>query len=144
MKKQLIKLFLLGMWLWIFAASKAISDVAVVVSPDSPLKEADMSNIGNLFLGKTNIIGGEEFTPMDLPENSPVREAFYKKVTNKSQQQLNAYWSRLIFSGKGTPPEQAVDPAEIIQMISMDSTVIGYIPVSAVDDSVKVILMVVE
>jgi len=144
MKKQLIKLFLLGMWLWIFTASKAISDIAVVVSPDSPLKEATKDHIGNLFLGKASALGGEYLTPMDLPENNATRKAFYKAVTNKSQQQLNAYWSRLIFTGKGTPPQQALDAAEIIDTISADNTVIGYIPVNAVNDSVKVILILEE
>jgi hypothetical protein len=93
-----------------------------------------------LFLGKSNSLGGVSLTPIDQEEGSAVRDTFYQAAAQKNPSQLNAYWARVIFTGKGQPPKAVFDDAEVKDAISKDAGLVGYIDSGAVDGSVKVIL----
>ena len=49
-------------------------------------------------------------------------------------------WSKLVFTGKATPPKEYAGNAEVKKAAATDPKAIGYIDKSAVDDTVKVIL----
>lgn len=117
----------------------AAADIAVIVNPSAGVDAASKEEIARLFLNKTTNIKGVSLTPIDQTEGNATRDAFYQKVADKTASQLNAYWSRLIFTGKGQPPEAVADDAEAVQMVSEDPGSIGYVDASAVNGSVKVI-----
>ena len=71
-----------------------------------------------------------------------MRDAFYTKVTSKSAAQVKAAWSRLVFSGKATPPKEVGSSAEVKKLVASNQNAVGYIEKSAVDASVKVLLSV--
>ena len=60
-------------------------------------------------------------------------------MLNKSGSQLKSYWSKLVFTGKGTPPKVVANDAEVISLISANPNLIGYIDAAAVTGTVKVI-----
>jgi len=60
-------------------------------------------------------------------------------VTGKSDSQLQAYWSRLVFTGKGKPPKTIGSSALIKSQVASRANAIAYIDSSEVDDSVKVV-----
>ena len=123
-------------------ASIANAEIAIIVNQDADISRATQSDVAQLFLGKRNEIDGEVARPIDQEEGSATRTEFYQKVIGKSGAQLNAYWSRLIFTGKGMPPDKVLDDAEVIEMVSDESDLVGYVNPSAVDESVKVILVI--
>ena len=91
----------------------ALADVAVIVSAKNPASSLTKEQASDLFLGKaTSFPGGGSASPVDLPESSPVREDFYSKVTGKSASQAKSYWSKMVFTGKGTPPKELSDRAK--------------------------------
>jgi ABC-type phosphate transport system substrate-binding protein len=47
-----------------------------------------------------------------------------------------------MFSGKGHPPRQYKDDAEVVQQVAESEGLIGYVDAASVDDSVKVILQI--
>ncbi|MCG8311783.1 MAG: phosphate ABC transporter substrate-binding protein [Pseudomonadales bacterium] len=120
----------------------ANAEIAIIVNPDSDIAQASQSDVAQLFLGKRNEIDGEAARAIDQEEGSETRSEFYQKVIGKSGAQLNAYWSRLIFTGKGMPPDRVLDDAEVIEIVAEESDLIGYVNPSAVDESVKVILVI--
>jgi ABC-type phosphate transport system substrate-binding protein len=67
------------------------------------------------------------------------RGDFEKKVLNKSASQIKAYWSKLVFTGKGTPPKEVSSDAEVINLIKSNPNLIGYVDESSVTGDVKVI-----
>ena len=79
---------------------------------------------------------------MDQAEGSASRTVFYDKVVQKNPSQLNAYWSRLIFTGKGAHPRQVCSDAEVVDAVLEDEETIGYIDSAAVTEGVKVIYTV--
>jgi hypothetical protein len=118
---------------------QAAAGVAVVVNP-SVSASSTKGEVANLFLGKSNSLGGVSLTPIDQEEGSAVRDTFYQAAAQKNPSQLNAYWARVIFTGKGQPPKAVFDDAEVKDAISKDAGLVGYIDSGAVDGSVKVIL----
>lgn len=124
----------------IIAVNTASAEVAVIVSAKNPNGNIDQGTISKIFLGKTkNFPDGSQAIPIDQNEGSAARQSFNATVLGKSASQLKSYWSRLIFTGKGTPPKQSGNDSDIKGLIAANPNLVGYIDASAVDDSVKVV-----
>lgn len=118
----------------------ACADAVVVVSAQSKVGTLTADQVSQIFLAKsTTFPGGDQAIPLDLAEGA-TKDEFYSKVTGKDANQLKAYWSQLIFTGKAKPPKTAPDSNEAKKQIAGNPNAIGYISKSAVDGSVKVVL----
>lgn len=125
----------------IAASFASTAQVAVVVGAKSPAAALTADQAAGLFLGKTDQLPGVGTALLlDLPESSATRETFYTKVAGKTGAQVKAAWSRLVFSGKATPPKELASSAEVKKMVAANPNAVGYIEKSAVDGSVKVLL----
>ena len=113
----------------------AMAEVVVVANPKAAEASMTKDQVAQFFLGKST-----SMTPIDQPESAPIRAEFYKKVTDKETSQVKALWSKLVFTGKDTPPKEYASNAEVKKAVAADPKAIGYIDKSAVDDTVKVIL----
>ena len=142
MKKSTLKLLAGGLAIaGALSVSVAQAQVAVVVSAKSSATALTAEQAAGLFLGKSDQLPGVGTALLlDLPEGSATREAFYTKVAGKSGSQVKAAWSRLVFSGKATPPKELASSAEVKKMVAANPNAVGYIEKSAVDGSVKVLL----
>ena len=116
------------------AAGWAQAEVVVVVGANNPASSLTKEQSSDIFLGKAS-----SFIPLDQPESSPLRNEFYSKVTGKTAAQAKSHWSKLSFTGKGTPPKEGRDSNDIKQQLANNPKLIGYIEKSDVDSSVKVI-----
>ncbi|HAV35591.1 MAG TPA: hypothetical protein DCX52_04405 [Massilia sp.] len=118
----------------IAAAVPALAEVAVVVNTKAAEASMTKEQVAQFFLGKSTAM-----TPIDQPEDAPVRAEFYKKVTDKDASQAKALWSKLVFTGKATMPKEVANSAAVKAAVAANPKAIGYIEKSAVDGSVKVI-----
>ena len=85
--------------------SAASADVVAVVSAVSPITALSKTEVVDIFLGKrTRFPDGSSAVPIDQTEGSSVREDFYSKFAAMSPAQLKAFWSKIIFTGRGQPP----------------------------------------
>ena len=82
---------------------------------------------------------GESVIAINQESDTKSVEEFNEKLLNKSASQLKAYWSKQIFTGKGTPPKEVSNDTEVIKLVSTNPNLIGYVDASTVNDSVKVI-----
>ncbi|HEU5437278.1 MAG TPA: hypothetical protein VFU95_12730 [Telluria sp.] len=117
------------------ASFSASAEVVAVVGAKSPAATMSNEQVSQFFLGKST-----SMTPIDLPDGNPVRNEFYKKVADKDASQAKALWSKLVFTGKATPPKEVAGSAEVKKAVAADPKAIGYIEKSAVDATVKVVL----
>jgi len=121
----------------------AHAQVALVAGAKSTASTLSAEQVASLYLGKSDDLPGVGTALLlDQPESSPVREMFYSKAANKTPAQVKAVWSRLVFSGKGSPPKEISTTAEIKRLVAANPNVIGYIEKGAVDGSVKVLFSV--
>ncbi|PCJ20510.1 MAG: phosphate ABC transporter substrate-binding protein [Gammaproteobacteria bacterium] len=126
--------------LLIASPTLVLADLVVVVHPDNSVSSITDADISRIFLKKTDSFPDKnKATPIDQKEGNPLRDAFYSKVTKKDAAQLNSYWSRLIFTGKGTPPKVVRNDKKVKSLISKNADHIGYIDSASVDDTVKVV-----
>jgi ABC-type phosphate transport system substrate-binding protein len=131
-----MKNILIAAWLsTAFAALPALAEVVVVVNPKAAESALTKDQVAQFFLGKST-----SMTPIDQPDNAPVRAEFYKKVADKDAAQAKALWSKLVFTGKATMPKEVADSAGVKAAVAANPKAIGYIDKSAVDASVKVVL----
>ncbi len=134
---SLIAAFLLAPTFWVETAN---AEVVVVVSANSPVASLTKDQVSNIFLGKTSTFpGGEQAIPIELSEGAAQRDEFHSKVTGKSANQLRAYWSKMMFSGRATPPKEVSNVAEGKKLIADNPSSVGYIDKAAVDSNVKVV-----
>jgi len=123
----------------LLATNYAIAEVAIVVHP-SNASTFNKSTIKKIFLGKKkSFSNGRAAILLSSPPKNAATKEFNKKVIGKSSNQVNAYWSKMIFTGKGTPPQEMSSTDDIISAIAANPDAIGYIDASAISDSVKIV-----
>lgn len=139
--RQVIWAGLLNLWvLGTSNCSAFAANIVAVVSAKSQIGHLTPAQIADIFLGKNNRLpSGEVVVPVDQEEGSRSRDQFYFQITGKSPDQIKAYWTRLIFTGKALPPKVITDGAQLKKFIATNPNAIGYIDSALVDDSVKII-----
>ena len=127
----------------LLCASSVHAELAIIVNNDNATNDITVEEVVNIFLGKSRSLpDGTKVVPIDQWEGEPARTAFYHDLVKKSQSQLNSYWSRLIFAGKGQPPFAVSNSEEVMEFIAGNQNMIGYVDSSLVDETVKVILLI--
>lgn len=120
-----------------------LAEIVVIVHPSLAVSSLTEDDVSRLFLGKSRgFPNGSQATPVNQNEGTPAREAFNLAVCKKSANQYKAYWSQLVFTGKGTPPKEGGDSAAVKALVAGNPNMIGYIDAELVDASVKVVFKV--
>jgi ABC-type phosphate transport system substrate-binding protein len=115
-------------------------EIAVIVNKSNTMTAPDDKMLSMLFLSKKKSFeNGNRVVAFDLYEGSEIRDKFYENVIKKSKGQLKSYWSKLIFTGQGKPPEIIGSDEEIMRSVASNESAIAYIDASKVNDTVKVI-----
>jgi ABC-type phosphate transport system substrate-binding protein len=121
---------------------RATADVVAVVSAKNPVTTLSKNQVLDIFLGKANRFpDGSHAVPIDQVEGSAERDEFYLKFAGKSAAQLKVYWSKIIFTGKGQPPQEVSNSIEVKKHVVENPNAIGYIEQRMVDGSVKVLVV---
>ena len=119
------------------------AELVVIVSSKSPVSSLRADQVADIFLGQiANFPGGAEVVALDQRIGSPERDEFYAKVASKTPPLVKAYWTKMIFTGRGQPPKEVAGSAAIRKMVADNPSLIGYIDKSALDASVKAVLLV--
>lgn len=124
----------------ILASHTVMADVVAVVSAKSAITTLTKTQLADIFLGRVSRFpNGAQAVPVDQAEEAPARAVFYAQLVGRSAPQMKAYWSKIIFTGRGQPPQEVRSNEELKRRIAQDSNAIGYIDESLVDDSIKVV-----
>jgi ABC-type phosphate transport system substrate-binding protein len=120
----------------------AAADVVVVVSPRNPLSSMTRRQVADIFLGKSQRFpDGRLAVPFDQAAGSAVQTQFYLLVDGKRAAEIKAYWAKMIFTGRGQPPQVIADDRQMKQAVAKSPDAIGYVDRQAVDGSVKVLVI---
>jgi hypothetical protein len=139
MKRGLVITALMAILLGGSAAAEEIA-IAVIGNPASPIKYLSLSQVMSLYTGRQDsAFDSFSAVPLDQPNGSELRRAFYLAVTGQNETQINAFWARLAFSGRALPPRQLADSAAIVKRVAGDVHAIGYVMKETVTKEVTVI-----
>nr|WP_136249644.1 phosphate ABC transporter substrate-binding protein [Ningiella ruwaisensis] len=115
------------------------SQVVVVVNPANDAS-IDAKTVQRIFLGKEKkFSNGNAAIPINQTADNSVRAQFDESIVGRSSSQVSAYWSKLVFTGKGVPPEELSGDAAVIEAIANNPNAIGYVDAASVTDAVKTI-----
>ncbi|MBV2128799.1 phosphate ABC transporter substrate-binding protein [Arsukibacterium indicum] len=115
-------------------AIPAIADIAVIVNPANSVT-LTTDELTRLYTGRSSALAA-----VNIAESSPLRSQFDEKGVGRSSAQLKAHWSKLVFTGKGTPPPELATEAAVIEHVAQNPNAVGYVDVASVTDAVKVVL----
>lgn len=123
------------------AAGVAAEPLVVVVNPASGVESMTRNEVASVFMARQRTLAsGVTALPLDIAGNAPERQQFYESLVGKTLPEVNAYWARLLFTGRASPPQQVADCAEVIATVAANKSAIAYIPKSRVDSRVRVVL----
>jgi ABC-type phosphate transport system substrate-binding protein len=119
------------------------AEIAVIVHPSANVESLTDNDVSRLFLGKSKTLpSGTQAIPVNQDEGTPARASFNEKICKKDASQYKAYWSQLVFTGKGTPPKDSGKDTDVKALVAANPNIIGYIDSKLVDTSVKVVLKI--
>jgi ABC-type phosphate transport system substrate-binding protein len=117
------------------------ADVVLAVSARSHITSLSKGQVIDIFLGKsTRFPDGSPAVPIDQADGSAARDEFYSRFAAMGPAQLKAFWSKIIFTGRGQPPMAVSTGIEAKKVLLANPNAISYIDRSLVDDSVRVVL----
>lgn len=122
------------------ACVPAQAELVVVANPKSGVENLTRDDVINIYLGRyRRLASGITAEPIDQSSDAESRARFYRTLVGKSLSEINAYWSRLVFSGKTLPPQVAGTPDEAYQMVVSRPGALAYVDRSRVDKRVVIV-----
>ena len=124
----------------LLTALPAQAELVVIVNTDVKIDKLTRNDVINIFMGRyRKFPDGSSVQPLDIKGESIERQDFYKKLLDKSLADINAYWARLIFSGRTAPPLKLDTQHDVLEKVTIDPTAIGYMERSGLNAKVKVV-----
>lgn len=114
------------------------ADYAVVVSQKTNISKLDSLRLKEIFLKKRSFDDSVRVIPVNLLGDEPARREFEDKILMMERDELKRYWVSNHFQGVAPPTTQA-SLQSVKRFVESVSGAIGYIPISMVDSSVKVV-----
>jgi ABC-type phosphate transport system substrate-binding protein len=116
------------------------SELVLVVHKDNPTVTLTRAQVIDLYMGKyVAFPDGARAVPVDIEDDLETREKFYNSLVGMPLTRVNAYWSKVKFSGRARPPTQQKDEKAILNFVMQTENAIAYVHESNVTDDVKVV-----
>lgn len=131
--RDLVVVFFTCNMLW----GVAQAEVVVIVHPSNQQTLSD-TDIKNLFTGKQKSFpDGSPVIVLNLPEGDPMQSAFNNKALGRTDAQLKAFWSKVMFTGKGNPPKE-VSSEDMLKLVAENPNTVGILDSSKASSSVRI------
>jgi len=123
------------------ATTNAVGDsIVVVVSSASSLIEISKLHLADIYLGRTSRFeSGVQAVPLNQRAGTEARSQFSVVYLGRTEAQMKAHWSKIIFTGRGRPPAEESDAEAIKRRLTENPRAIAYIDSSQVDWRVRVV-----
>ena len=114
--------------------------VDVIVNAENGVTSLTADSVKSLWTAASKAVGDEKAAICDQSPDSAVRAEFYSITTRKSVKEMQALWSKLVFTGRGTEPKVAGDDAGVIECVKANKGGIGYVTSGKTGAGVKTVL----
>lgn len=125
------------------APGLACAGVAVIAHPATTADSLSAEQVSQIFLGRTRAFpDGSPVLSINMAEGTETRALFLDQVLGKTEQQIRAHWSRMVFTGKAKPPRNAQNRDDLIRIVSSTPGMVGYVDDKNLPPSVKVLFRI--
>ena len=125
--------------LCLLLSTPVFAGTAVIINPNNT-SSIDLELVKRIYLGKSKAFpDGSRVIPLTFETGNDLRDTFNKDALGKSEAQYSVFWSKLVFTGRGTPPEMISNEQEMLTLVATNPNTIGFVDESKVDGSVKIV-----
>ncbi len=137
----MLRHYFLVLCLYVIGTTSALAeDIVVVVNQKNGVNKLSRDEVIDIYMGRNRLLSsGVTALPLDLPSTSAERESFYLRLTGKSLSEINAYWARLHFTGRASPPTLMRSQEAVMQMVTDNRSAVGYLDRSKTNSQVKTV-----
>ncbi len=112
---------------WGQGSSLEPTAIQVIVNVQSELTLLNRKQVMSLFLGRARSFpNGKSTKAFDYQIGSQLRKNFFEWLTGKSISDIDAYWARLRYSGRTSPPKVITDMNTILNIVAQNQSAIAY------------------
>lgn len=130
------------LWFTLLGLATA-AELVVVVRADSEIGPLTRSEVTSIFLGRyRELASGALAEPLDQVPQSAEYIAFYEQLINKTASELRAYWARLVFTGRVSPPRVVDNSERLTEQLLANPRAIGYLERGRVDRRLRIVYTV--
>jgi ABC-type phosphate transport system substrate-binding protein len=116
------------------------ADLVIVANSNSGIQRLSKSEVINIYLGRyRRLDNGATAVPIDLSSNEESKATFYRLLVDKNLAEINAYWSRLVFSGKTRPPKQIDNVDDALTFVANNPDALIYIERADINSEVMIV-----
>lgn len=124
-------------------AEAAPSELFVVAHRRAPVHDLNDVELESIFLTLRRYWDGSKIIiPFNLPPRSELRIQFDQAVLRMGPDEVGRYWLDRRVRGGAPPPRQAPDPVTLVRLVARLEGAIGYVPLGAPLEEVRVLLKV--
>jgi len=124
---------------------KAQEPLVIVVNKNNPVEQLSRSELIDLFMGKYVAFPNDvKAIPVELDGEQNIKIHFYKELVGMPLARVNAYWSRLRFTGRKRAAVFKSNEEDLIAFIMANDQAIGYLPESLITADLKVVYILNE
>lgn len=128
---------------WLGCAACAFaSGIKIIANPSVKADSISASELKSIFLEeKLSLADGTHVEPV-IEKTGAVHDAFLAEYLGKTDDDLQTYYSTLVFSGRGSAPRQLRSDAEVVAYVARTRGAIGYVGSEAKAEGVKTLTVV--
>ncbi len=143
--KQFNHILTIALLMLSIASVQAQEPLAVVVNKANPIDKLTRSELIDLFMGKYVAFPDDsKAMPVELKGEHDIKVNFYQNLVGMPLSRVNAYWSRLRFTGRKRVAVFQSNEAELVDYIIANEQAIGYVPQSLITKDLKVVYILNE
>jgi TonB family protein len=122
----------------IFASENSFAgDVKVIANSSVKADTISAAELRRVFLEERNsLVDGTHVEPV-LEKDGPVHEAFLQEYLGRCEDDLQAYYRTLAFTGRGSMPKVLGSDAEVVAYVARTRGALGYVSRAASAEGVK-------
>ncbi len=137
MKQSLASLALLSL------STTASAELIIITHNDTKTVSISKNIIADMYLDKIKTHrDGIRVKTVDQAPGSDAKKEFYQAIMSKTETQVNRYWAKRRYSGKGKPPIVISGDDAVKSWVANNPGAIGYINKKSMDSSVKALLTI--
>jgi ABC-type phosphate transport system substrate-binding protein len=114
------------------------AEEAVIVNGSAPVSELSDDDLKDYYLGKRASWPDGSKVVVVVVKDGPSHDTLMKRL-GKSPSQFTTGWKKLVFTGKGSMPEQVENDDALVAFVAKTPGAIGFADSGKVKDGVKAI-----
>jgi ABC-type phosphate transport system substrate-binding protein len=114
--------------------------IAVIVNKANPVSSLGQNDLRPIFqTTKKAWDSGQDAMPINLMEDSPLRNDFDQAVLGLDPERVARYWTDRKVRGGARPPVRVPTTGAVLKAVATKPGAVGYVRLSEVNNSVKVV-----